>query len=129
MQNTVKEIASLRNISTGKIKRKRSLQPLEGFSAVHELKVYTDLKDKLLIYKIDENDQFVIKSSTSQMKIAANLNNDGTHFMAEEFCNFDRNHKRTPNFVTMTACIYVSPHFKASNRASHNAVQAEKRKM
>ena len=106
VQNTVKEMASLRKISNDKIKIKTSLQPLEGFSAVHELKAYTDVKDKLLIYKIDENDQFVFKSSTSQMKIAANLDNDGTHFMAEEFCNFDGNHKRTLNFVTMTASTY-----------------------
>ena len=67
VQNTVKEMASLRKISNDKIKIKTSLQPLDGFSAVHKLRAYTDVKDKLLIYKIDENDQFVFKSATSQM--------------------------------------------------------------
>ena len=82
------------------------LQPSDGFEAVEELKAYTDTKDKLLIYKINKNDQYVFKTSTKKMKIAQNMNIEGNHFLSDEFCFFDGNYKRVRGFVILTASVY-----------------------
>ena len=58
----IDESASLKKISNEKIKLKRALQPSDGIEAVVSLKEYTDIKDKFLIFKIDENDQYVLKT-------------------------------------------------------------------
>ena len=90
-----------------KTKQKSEIQPNgDGFAAASELKTYTDLKDSLLIYAVNGNEQYVIKTSTAQMKIALEMDEEGDHFMHNEYCHFDGNHKRVKTFVTLTASVY-----------------------
>ena len=81
----IKESASLKKISNEKIKLKRALQPSDGIEAVVSLKEYTDMRDKFLILKIGENDQYVFKTSSTQMKYASETNCCGDHFLHDEY--------------------------------------------
>ena len=88
-----------------KIKLKRALQPSDGIKAVVSLKEYTDIKDRFLIFKVDENHQYVFKKST-QIKFASEMNCCNDHFLHDEYCFFDGNHKRVRDYVTLTASFY-----------------------
>ena len=50
-----------------------------------------DLQDPYLIDVINENEQYVFNTSSTQMKIACCTETDGDLFMHEEYCRFDRN--------------------------------------
>ena len=107
VEKTAKKVASFKTISNEKTKQKSEIQPNgEGFAAVSELKSYTDLQDPLLIYAVNGNEQYVFKTSTAQMKIALEMDEEGDHFMHNEYCHFDGNHKRVKTFVTLTASVY-----------------------
>ena len=71
-----------------------------GYEAIREYKIYTDEKDPLLIYSVNENEQIVFKTSCSKMMM------DAQHFLSNEYCFFDRKLNRCKNFVTLTASIY-----------------------
>ena len=81
------------------------IQSSDGLDAIEELKLYTDTKDKLLIYDINKNDQYVFKTSTDMMKIAGAMNIEGDDFLSEEYCFFDGNHKRVRGYATLTASM------------------------
>ena len=102
----VRETASLRKISNEKIKQKKILEPSQGFPDVKELKDFVDLRDKYFIYELNENEQFVFKTSTNQIKIAMEVDYTENHFLGEEYCCFDGNHKRARDYVTLTASVY-----------------------
>ena len=106
VEETVRQTSSLIRISNEKNKQKKVLQPCDGFDTIEELKAYTDTKDKLLIYDINNNDQYVFKTSTKMMQIAHDMNVCCDHFLSEEYCFFDGNHKRVRGFVTLTASMY-----------------------
>ena len=94
VEKTAKKVASVKTISNEKTKQKSKIQPNgEGFAAVSELKSYTDLQDPLLIYAVNGNEQYVFKTSTAQMKVALEMDEDGDHFIHNEYCHFDGNHK------------------------------------
>ena len=94
-------------MSNKKVKQKKALKVSDvGFEAIKELKTYTDLQDTYLIHVINENEQYAFKTSSTQMKIACSMDTDGDHFMHEEYCHFDGNHKRVKAFVTLTASVY-----------------------
>ena len=59
-----------------------------------------------MIYKCDENEQVVFKSSRNQLERAKEMDYTGDHFLAKEYCHFDGNHKRVRDFVTLTASVY-----------------------
>ena len=63
----------------------RVLQPSDGIEAVVSLKEYTDIKDKFPIFKIDENDQYVFKTTSTQMELASEMNCCGDHFLHDEY--------------------------------------------
>ena len=46
------------------------------------------------------------KTSTSQMKLALEMDFEGDHFLKDEYCHFDGNHKRVRQFVMLTASVY-----------------------
>ena len=77
-----------------------------GYEAIREYKIYTDEKDPLLIYSVNENEQIVFKTSCSKMMIANEMNMDAQHLLSNEYCFFDRKLNRCKNFVTLTASIY-----------------------
>ena len=89
-----------------KIKLKRALQPSDGIKAMVSLKEYNDSKDKFLIFKVDENHQYVFKTLSTQMKFASEMNCCDDHFLHDEYCFFDGNHKRVRDYVTLTARFY-----------------------
>ena len=106
-EKTAKNVASVKTIPNEKTKQKIKIQRNgEGFAAISELKSYTDLQHPLLIYAVNENEQYVFKTSTAQMKIALQMDEEGDHFMYNEYCHFDGNHKRVKTFVTLTASVY-----------------------
>ena len=55
---------------------------------------------------MDENEQFIFKTSTVKMAIANKMKEGGEHFLATEFCCFDGKVKRCCNFTTLTASVY-----------------------
>ena len=86
---------------------KKILAPQKNiFESILDLKSYVDEKDKYLIYKIDENKQFVFKTSKLKVKLAREIQRDGINYMHGEFCFFDCKHKRVKPFVTLTASTY-----------------------
>ena len=107
VENNARKVANIKALSNEKVKQKKALQPSGvGFKAIKELKTYTDLLDPYLIHVINENEQYVFKTSSTQMTIACSMDTDGDHFMHEEYCHFDGNHKRVKAFVTLTASVY-----------------------
>ena len=107
VRKTVRAVSSVKTISNEKQKQKKIMQPNgNGFDAIVELKKYTDKQDPFMINVISANKEFIFKTSTEQMKIAARMNTDGEHFMSKEFCHFDGNHKRVKSYVTLTASVY-----------------------
>ena len=103
VEKIVKSFASIKNISNEKIKQKKILHP--SFTAIDELKQHNDQKEKYIIYAFHENEQYVFKSSEGKMKMAQQMAN-ASHYLHDEFCHFDGNHKRVKGFVTLTARVY-----------------------
>ena len=68
--------------------------------------MYTDEKDSLLIYCVNENGQIVLKTSRSKMMIANEMDMDAQHLLSKEYCFFDGKLKRYQNFVTLTSSVY-----------------------
>ena len=95
VEKTTKKVASFKTISNEKTKQKSKIQPNgEDFAAVSQLKSYSDLQDPLpIIYAVNGNEQYVFKTSTAQMKVALEMDEDGDHFIHNEYCHFDGNHK------------------------------------
>ena len=90
---------------------------------MEELKTFTDMKDELLIHNIDKNEQFVFKISKTKMKMAAEMSSGGEHFLSEEFCFFDGNHK-SPQFRHFN--FYVSSIAVESSGTCYYAGQTRK---
>ena len=106
IDEVVRETASLRKISNEKIKQKKILETSQGYPDVKELKDFVDLRDKFFIYELNENEQFVFKTSTNQIKLAMKMDYTESHFLGEEYCCFDGNHKRAKDYVTLTPSVY-----------------------
>ena len=70
-KKTVQSVTNIKDISNEKIKQKKKLTPQKNiFESIRDLKSYFGEKDKYLIYKIDENKQFVFKTSKLKMQLA-----------------------------------------------------------
>ena len=107
VEKNARNVAKIKALSNEKVKQKKALQPSgAGFEAIKELKTCTDSQDPYLIHVINENEQYVFKTSPIQMKIAYSMDTDGDHFVHEEYCHFDGNHKRVKAFVALTASVY-----------------------
>ena len=70
------------------------------------MKSFTDIRDNLFIYEVNKNDQFVFKTSKTQMNIAKEMNVDDGRLFSDQFCCFDGNDKRVSGNVTLTASMY-----------------------
>ena len=107
VEKNARKVANVKALSNERVKQKKALQPSgTGFEAFKDLKISTDLQDLYLILVINENEQYVFKSSSTQMKIACSMDTDGDHFMHEEYGHFDGNHKRVKAFVTLIVSVY-----------------------
>lgn len=96
-----------------KEKVKKYIEPHgHNFEAVVSFKEYCDKKDPFYIYKINDRrgspDQpsFVVRTSSSKLNVALNMDCNGDHFLSSEFCFFDGKRKRCRGFVTLTASVY-----------------------
>ena len=82
------------------------MQPLgTSFLAIKNYKEFTDLHDELHVYKVDENEQIICKTSSFKMKLAKTMNSENEEELPSEFCFFDGKVKRTKGF-TLTASCY-----------------------
>ena len=53
------------------------MQPLgTSFLAVKDYKEFTDMDDELYVYKVDENEQIIFKTSSFKMKLAKTMNSE-----------------------------------------------------
>ena len=74
VEKNARNVAKIKALSNEKVKQKKALQPSgAGFEAIKELKTCTDLQDPYLIHVINENEQYVFKTSPIQMKIAYSM--------------------------------------------------------
>ena len=85
---------------------KRVLQPSDGIEAVVSLKDYNDIKYEFLVFKIDENDQYIFNTSSAKMKFVSEMNCNCDHFLHDEYCLFGGNHKRIWDYVTLKTSFY-----------------------
>ena len=102
-----KKVGNEKSLSNEKVKQKKVLQPDGvGFKAIKALKAYIDLQDPFLIPNINDSQHSIFKTSTSKIKIALEMYFEGDHFLKDEYCHFDGNHKRVREFVMLTASVY-----------------------
>lgn len=113
VENTAATIVDRKWISNQKQNVKKEIHPSgENFEAVVTFKQYCDKKDKLLVYKVNDNrgnpdmPSFVFKTSQERMEIAMKMDKDGEHFLRDEYCYFDGKVKRCKDYVTLTASTY-----------------------
>ena len=86
----MKKVTNIRNISNEKVKQKKTIQPRgQSFEAIHELKDYVSENDKYLIYEINENSQYVFKTSRQKLLSAKDMRKNRNSFMNAEYCYFD----------------------------------------
>ena len=105
-QRTVKSVTNKKAISNEKIKQRQKMQSLgTSFLAVKDYKEFTDMDDELYLYKVDENEQIIFKTSSFKMKLANTMNSENEEELPSEFCFFDGKVKRTKGF-TLTASCY-----------------------
>ena len=104
VENVAKHDTDKRAISSEKINQR---QPYgEGYVAIREYELYTDEKDPILIYSLNQNEQKVLKTSRSKMMIANEVDMDDQHHLSNEYCFFDGKVKKCKNFVTFIASFY-----------------------
>ena len=107
VSKTVKCVTNVRKISNEKIKMVKKLQPSsKGFPGVEALQPYLAEKDRFLMYEINENSQYVFKTSLEKMKFPKSMHRNNNTYMSSEYCFFDGNHTRVKNYVTLTATAY-----------------------
>ena len=87
------------------------------------MKDYVSENDKHLIYEINENYQYLFKTSRQKLR------RDGNSFMNAEYCYFDRNFKKVKSYVTLTASVYHSMLRKQVVLASRQCKQEDKEKI
>ena len=107
LEKVVSSVGSKKKISNEKIKQKK-LMYTEGcsFAAVQSMKDgYLDSIDPFLIYKVDEQNQIVFKTSKEKMVIAQKVN-DKNSLLSNEYINFDGKVKRTKGYTTLTSSVY-----------------------
>lgn len=109
----IKEIAAkvsnLKSISNEKIKQKKeAAKKGDHFDSVIDLKEWVNESDKFLIYRVDQCQQLVFKSSKAKLKLAKNMDVHSDHYLSEEFCYSDGKDGRTKELKTLTASVYHS---------------------
>ena len=107
IKKTVKSVTNKKAISNEKIKQRQKMQPLgTSFLAVKNHKGFTAMGDELYVYKVNEKEQIIFKTSSFKMKLAKAMNSENEEQLPSEFCFFDGKVKRTKGFTTLTASCY-----------------------
>ena len=107
VEKNPQNVGNVKTLPNEKVKQKKVLQH-DGvsFKAIKELKAYVDFQASFLIHIINESQQSIFKTSTSPMKLALEIDFEGDHFLKDEYCHSDGNHKRVRESVTLTASVY-----------------------
>ena len=115
VKSTARLMINTRKISSVKREQVRSTH-LFGHSidALKKLKLESEKTDKYYIFDIrdgalsasTQTKTHVFKMSKTAAKIAINMEKEGDHFMAKEYCFFDGNHKRCRGFITLGCYVY-----------------------
>ena len=69
------------------------------------MKDYVSEYDKFVIYEINENSQYVFKTSRQKLSLAKDTRN-GNSLIDAKHCYFNRNFKNVKSFVTLPASAY-----------------------
>ena len=65
----------------------KKLQPSsKGCPGVKALQPYLAKKDRFLMYKINENSQYVFKTSLEKIKFAKSMHRNNSTYMSSEYC-------------------------------------------
>lgn len=106
IDNDIRKLSNKRAVANEKAKQTKKLYPSgDDYEEVKEYKRYTDLKDKFLVYEVNENQQYVFKTSKAKLLVAKEMT-DEQEILAEEHCHFDGNVKRCKKFTTLTASTF-----------------------
>ena len=91
---------------------KKETEPLgHKFKALVTFRQYCDKKDEFYIYKVNnkcgnpDKPSFVFKTSKEKAQKALAMDQEGEHFLGEEFCYFDGKHKPCRGFITLTPSV------------------------
>ena len=86
LKETVKSVTNEKAISNEKIKQRQKMQPLgKSFLAVKDYEEFTDMDDELYVYKVDENEQIIFKTSSFKMRLAKPVNSENEEELPSEF--------------------------------------------
>jgi len=92
---------------------KAHIEPVgDNFEAMVTFKGYCDKKDQYYVYKINnrqgnsDKPSFAFKTSEQKATMAFNMDRDDKHYLWNDFCFFEGQHKRCPGFVTLTASAF-----------------------
>ena len=78
----------------------------KGFPGLKALQPYLAEKDRFLMYKINENSQYVFKASLEKMKFRKSMHRNNNTYVSSDQCFFDSNHKSVKHYVTLTVSAY-----------------------
>ena len=90
------------------------------------MKDYVSENVKYLVYEINENFQYLFKTSRQKLLLAKDMTRDGNSFMNAEYCYFHGTFKKVKFFVTLTASVYYSLLHKQVVLASMRSKQEDK---
>ena len=108
IKKTVKSVTNKKAISNEKIKQRQKMPPLGiSFLAVKDYKEFTDMDDELYVYKVDQNEQIIFKTSSFKMKLAKTMNSENEEELPSVFCFLDEKVKHTKGFTTLTAAFTI----------------------
>ena len=86
VDKTVKSVTNVRKISDEKIKMVKKLQPSsKGFPGLKAPQPYLVERDRFLMYKINENSQYVFKTSLERRKFAKSMHRNNNAYMSSEY--------------------------------------------
>ena len=105
MKKTVKKLTNIRNILDEKVKQKRTHNQKSKVSNQYTGWKTVSEYDKFVIYEINENSQYVFKTSRQKLSLAKDTKN-GNSLIDAKHCYFNRNFKNVKSFVTLPASAY-----------------------
>ena len=83
IEKKVKLVLSKKVTSNEKITQRKYIQPLKtGFDAVKKYKKFTDQKDQLYVFMINESQQIVFMTSSVKMKLAKKMSSESENSLS-----------------------------------------------
>jgi len=114
IDNLSNEVQDKKRLANNQHSFKQSKPNGHSFDAVVTLKSYTDKKDPLYIYTINNVHMnngmptYVFKTSKLAVELALQMDKDGEGFMSQEYCFLDAKHDRYK--IQESSCAHTSGH-------------------